>query len=348
MKNTVHVPIRSETDILLARSEGKALAGRIGFGGMQGTLIAAVISEVVRNILEYAKIGVVVLSECHKGILHGIQVVAMDEGPAIRDLDEDLAKGPRGSTAVVRGRGLAVSRHSMDEFDLHSSERRGTVVILRKWLSPAYRYTVAPRLIDWGVDSRSVVGRSRGIGTYVVSEFAKGALVGVVGGTGEGGEAALAESAVAVTLTSHAAEPIESLLWLCHEAARKTAGATVGLASFDQKNETVTCACVGKVHGFFLRSNGGAEPNVESMLSREGTLGSKMPLLDPRVMPVSRGDSLALTMDGDGVHFPAVLLRHSREMPQVMAERVLEQDDQIGPEGALVLVARYRGESFRP
>jgi hypothetical protein len=310
---------------------------------MQGTLIAAVVSEVVRNIIEYAKKGVLVLSECRKGLQHGIQVVAMDEGPGIRDLDEVLTKTPRGSTAIVRGRGLAISRHSMDEIDLHAAEGRGTVVILRKWLQPAFAYTVAPRVIDWGVDSRLVPGRSRSVGTYLVSEFAKGALVGLVGGLGHGGEAALAENAVAMTLSAHASEPISDLIWLCHEAARKTSGANVGLASFDQKNEIVTCACLGRVRGFLLRSRMGSEPNVESMHPREGILGGQLLTLEPAVVPVSRGDCLTLSMDGEGLHFPAALMRHAREVPQVLAERVLEQDDHVGPDGALVLVARYRG-----
>lgn len=342
MNNTVHLHIRSESDILLARKEGRDLAAGVGFGDMEGTLVAAVVSEVTRNIIEYARQGVLVLSECRRGLRHGIQIVAMDEGPGIADVGQLMATPFPAHSTMRAGMGLAISRRSVDEFDLHSSEGRGTVVILRKWLSPESVYSVASRLIDWGVDTRIIPGGSRSVGTYVVSEFGQGALIGVVGGMGGDGEAAVAESAVAVTMSAHAADPVKTLLERCHEAALKTTGAVFGLASFDRTRGTVSWAGVGRVRGFFLRSNSGPQPILEHM-PREETLGPQASFWTPNVLSVSRGDSLAFTMDGDGRHFPEALLRHFHEPPQTIAERVMEQDDQIGPRGALALVARYKG-----
>src|SRR5436309_12344767 len=49
------VPISSAADIVTARQRGRALALELGFEGPDVTVIAAAISEVSRNIVEYAK-----------------------------------------------------------------------------------------------------------------------------------------------------------------------------------------------------------------------------------------------------------------------------------------------------
>lgn len=86
MGNEVRVKVRSEEEILSVRARGKALAEGIGFRSAEATVIATIISEIARNIVEYAQEGEVSFSECHKGMRRGIQIVAVDQGPGIADV----------------------------------------------------------------------------------------------------------------------------------------------------------------------------------------------------------------------------------------------------------------------
>lgn len=125
------ITIRSDSDIVAARQAGRLLARRIGFQGSDLTFIAAAISEVARNIVEYARPGEVEISLVQRGSATGILVVARDRGPGIADLQRAMEDGY--STGSSLGMGLPGARRLMDEFEIVSSLGQGTVVSMRKW-----------------------------------------------------------------------------------------------------------------------------------------------------------------------------------------------------------------------
>jgi serine/threonine-protein kinase RsbT len=126
--------IRSATDIVTARQRGRALALELGFNGADVTLIAAAISEVARNIVDHAKKGEILMSGVHasqNGGKTGIQIVARDEGPGIRDVAQAMQYGY--STRKGLGVGLPGAKWLMDEFDIASEVGRGTTITMKKW-----------------------------------------------------------------------------------------------------------------------------------------------------------------------------------------------------------------------
>jgi len=126
------VPITSSADIVTARQRGRALAAALGFSGSDLTLIATAISELARNIIEYATTGEIVLSQEAADGRPGIGIVARDEGPGIPDLSRALSAGY--STGPGLGLGLPGVRRLMDDFEITSNAGRGTTVSVRKWL----------------------------------------------------------------------------------------------------------------------------------------------------------------------------------------------------------------------
>ena len=94
-------------------------------------MVATAISEVARNIVEYAREGEIVLSVLRNGDRHGIVVVASDRGPGIPDVDLAMQDGY--STGHSLGLGLPGARRLMDEFDIDSEISRGTTVTMKKW-----------------------------------------------------------------------------------------------------------------------------------------------------------------------------------------------------------------------
>jgi serine/threonine-protein kinase RsbT len=126
------IPIRSDADIVTARLAVRSMAERIGFTGVDVVLIATAVSEVARNMVEYAKQGEIILANMHHGAKRGLEVLAKDEGPGISDVTQAMQDGY--STSRGLGLGLPGSKRLMDEFEIVSQVGSGTKVTMRKWL----------------------------------------------------------------------------------------------------------------------------------------------------------------------------------------------------------------------
>ncbi len=132
MDGSLRIPIASDQDIVAARQQGRQLAAQLEkFSPSDLTVIAAAISEIVRNIVEYAGHGEVELSLIEQRDRRGILIVARDQGPGIPDIGLALQDGF--STSGSLGVGLPGARRLMDEFDIQSSNGNGTTVTMRKW-----------------------------------------------------------------------------------------------------------------------------------------------------------------------------------------------------------------------
>ncbi len=129
--NGTIVPIRSDVDVVVARQEGRKLAAQLGFSSADQTLIATAISEVARNIVNYAGHGEIVLSIVEEGGKQGISMIARDKGPGIADISLAMQDGY--STSKGLGLGLPGSRRIVDEFEIESEVGKGTTVTMRKW-----------------------------------------------------------------------------------------------------------------------------------------------------------------------------------------------------------------------
>lgn len=127
----IRVAINSDQDIVGARQKGRTLAAELGFSSADATLIATAISELARNIVSYARRGEIRLQRIQNTVRQGIMVVALDEGPGIRDVAQALRDGF--STSGSLGLGLPGVRRLMDEFEIASKPGLGTTVTVRKW-----------------------------------------------------------------------------------------------------------------------------------------------------------------------------------------------------------------------
>ena len=130
--NETRVPIASEADVVTARHKGRSQAVELGFQGADLTLIAAAISEVSRNIVEYAQRGEIVLQPANHGNRHGLCIVARDEGPGIPDVAQAMQYGYSSRRGL--GVGLPGSKLLMDDFDIVSKVGVGTTITMKKWV----------------------------------------------------------------------------------------------------------------------------------------------------------------------------------------------------------------------
>ena len=129
----VRVAVRSGADIITVRQQGRALAAQAGFSASQLTIIATAVSEVTRNIIDYATEGEMVLRLISAWGKYGVQIIATDRGPGIADIREAMRDGY--SSNACLGIGLPGVRRLMDEFEIVSEVGKGTTVMMIKWVT---------------------------------------------------------------------------------------------------------------------------------------------------------------------------------------------------------------------
>ncbi len=131
--DVVRVPVSRDADVVAARQRVREIAVDAGFTPTDATLLATAVSEIARNIVQFASRGEVAISPVERSGRQGVTVVARDAGPGIRDLEEALRDG--GSSNGGMGLGLPGCRRLMDEFEVGSEVDRGTMVVMTKWRS---------------------------------------------------------------------------------------------------------------------------------------------------------------------------------------------------------------------
>lgn len=127
------VAIGGDVDIVKARQEGRKVAGNVGFSLTDSVLVATAISELARNIVRYARKGEIAIRPIANSSHRGIEIIARDEGPGIKDVEQVMQVGF--STSHGLGLGLPGVRRLMDEFEVRSKIGHGTTVITKKWKS---------------------------------------------------------------------------------------------------------------------------------------------------------------------------------------------------------------------
>ncbi len=131
--------IQADSDILAARTAGRALANQLGFSATDGALVATAISELARNILIHAGTGEIVIEEEHHSAA-ALVITACDRGPGIHDVELAMRDGY--STYGGLGLGLPGTRRVMDHFEIISRPGAGTTVTVKKFLQPISRNRV--------------------------------------------------------------------------------------------------------------------------------------------------------------------------------------------------------------
>jgi signal transduction histidine kinase len=130
--------VRREADIVKVRERVRRLAREMGFDSTTQIKITTAVSELTRNIYEYARAGAISLSLAERGAAGtGLQITARDEGPGIEEARlRSILRGNFRSASGL-GVGLVGTRRLMDEFDIESRPGEGTRVTVVKWLPPA-------------------------------------------------------------------------------------------------------------------------------------------------------------------------------------------------------------------
>lgn len=123
--------IAREQDVVPFRNRLKEQAVKIKMGLVNQTKLITAASELVRNMLRYAKGGNVLIEVVTRGRDNGIRLTFKDEGPGIKDLSLALKDGY--TTGGSLGLGLPGARRLVSDFDIKTELGKGTRVTIIKW-----------------------------------------------------------------------------------------------------------------------------------------------------------------------------------------------------------------------
>jgi serine/threonine-protein kinase RsbT len=88
-------------------------------------------SELARNILKYAIQGKIFVNHIKKGLKEGIEIISIDKGPGIEDIEKALSDNY--SSSGTLGMGLPGAKRMMDELKVTSAKGKGTTVKALLW-----------------------------------------------------------------------------------------------------------------------------------------------------------------------------------------------------------------------
>ena len=130
MRYSAHLQITRQEHVVAARQVVARLARDMGMGRFTVTRFATAVSELARNQVVHAEGGMVEYGAAARSGREGIEVLFVDEGPGILDLDRAMAGGNSATGGL--GLGLSGARRLVDDFDIHTEPGVGTRV--RIWM----------------------------------------------------------------------------------------------------------------------------------------------------------------------------------------------------------------------
>jgi len=251
-----------------ARRLARGLAESMGFSEILSEQVGIVVTEACTNLLKHAQRGELIIHSATEGLgpVPFLELLALDHGPGIADLDRCLQNGYSTSGTLGHGMG-AIIRMSKDA-DFYSIPGKGTGILARWWSG-------GPALPSAGHGFRvSAVnvpkaGEEASGDSWASVQSGDQLTVLVADGLGHGIEANLASSQAVRMLRENPHLGPHAMLERCHLALRSTRGAAVAVAKIDRAHDKLTFAGVGNISGKIYSS----ERASQHLVSVNGTAG---------------------------------------------------------------------------
>ena len=333
MHPSIALTVKDPTQTGSARRAAAEIAVALGFDETTAGRLAIVVTELAGNIAKHAGEGQIVLVASEIDGVDTVDVLALDRGRGMPDLNRCFTDGY--STTGTPGTGLGAVARQSAYVDAISVVDRGTAVFAR--VGPAAAARPSTSAFERGVvrvpmpgesvcgDGWAFCGRD-GVGTFLV-----------VDGLGHGPLAFEAARQAVEAFKRGGDQTPRELLEIVHEALRPTRGAAGAITRIDTHRRLVTHAGVGNVSGAIVSAGGDRQ-----MVTLGGILGHDVRRFSEYTYPWPDDALLVLATDGlqtqwDLARYPGLVTR----APALVAG-VLYRDFNRGRDDTTVVVARAR------
>lgn len=124
------VAIKTELDVVACRQRARQIAALCSFRAQDQVKIATAVSELARNVFEYAHAGKVEFAVTADTVPQALVIRIADEGPGIDNLDLVLSGRYESTTGL--GLGILGARRLVEQCDITTVKGVGTTILLRK------------------------------------------------------------------------------------------------------------------------------------------------------------------------------------------------------------------------
>jgi anti-sigma regulatory factor (Ser/Thr protein kinase) len=318
-------------DVGNARRAAVDRAKRIGLSETDSGRVALVVTEAGTNMLKHAGRGELVIGERSADGSRGIEILALDRGPGMPDVDRCLVDGY--STAGSAGTGLGAMRRLCSTFEAYSAVGLGTALLLRiETGPPPSKVPGSARVgaVSVPIRGENVCGDQWGI----VMKDGR-AVLSVIDGLGHGRPACEAAELAVRIVHEHAEEAPDQILLLAHGALRSTRGAAGAVAEIVFAEQRVRYAGIGNISGTLVTAQ-----SSRGMASQNGTLGVEARRFQNFDYPLPADTYVVMHSDGLSTHwnlqrYPGLLARD----PSLIAA-VIYRDHTRGRDDATIVVMR--------
>jgi len=273
--------IEDESQIGEARRDAQRLAMAYGLDATLTGRVAIAATELATNLFRHGGGGELLLQPLKAGAGEVIELIAIDRGRGMSDVDRCLSDGY--STGGTAGTGLGAVRRLSCEFDIHSVPGEGTVVMSRIGASPASRF---------GAISIPLKGEIECGDGWTLAQEADSISVMVVDGLGHGSFAAIAAESAQESFAAAPSETPRAIIERAHRALSSTRGAAAAVARIT--GNKVSYAGVGNITGYLI-----ANEKSQGLVSHNGTLGLTLSRLQQ--FEYERSADSLLVMHSDGL-----------------------------------------------
>jgi anti-sigma regulatory factor (Ser/Thr protein kinase) len=329
-------PIDDRSQVGTTRRAAADLAALLEFDETQAGRLGLAITESGTNILKHAGRGRLLLRALECDGVGGIEVIALDKGPGIADLNASLRDGH--STSGTMGGGLGALARVTSDFQVFTQPGKGTALRMELWQQPIPDHAQA---IEYGGLCLPKPGELVAGDGWAVEMYRDQLTVLVADGLGHGVDAHEAARSATQMLAAHPQdEPLPLIDW-CHGALARTRGAAVAVAKLVSSAQRGSFAGVGNIVARVENA-----PASRHVVSYSGIVGHTIRKVQEVSFPWPAGALLILHSDGIGTHwdlanYPGLASRH----PALIAA-VLYRDYDRGRDDVSVVVIRNRGSEL--
>lgn len=330
METTVRIDDHSR--IAEARRAAATLGHTMGLTQELVAQASLVISELGTNILKYAEHGEMLLNTlCSNGTAYGLDIVALDRGPGIANLDAAVLDGF--STGGSLGIGMGTMRRAAAVFDVYSIPGGGTAVLVRL----LEKKVAAPAIDAFTLGSRMTPIRNEIVSgdSWSCLQFDQSMAVTVVDGLGHGPKAAEAAHAAVDAFQRSMRQGPAQAIQMAHQSLLSTRGAVMAVAVIDAQARTLRFAGLGNISAVVY-----AQGVAARLGSNDGTVGYGLRKARECLLDWSPHSTLILNTDGLSSRWnltkhPGLLACHP-----VLIAAVLHRDFSRNTDDATVVVVR--------
>lgn len=263
------IDVSDSSQVAAARRAAANLARDEGADEETAGRVAIVASEMATNLLKHAAGGNMIVDLYRDTTGTGVELIALDRGKGIGDIDQAMSDGY--STSGTAGGGLGAIKRQSDDFAVFSRPNQGTAILARVLVTRAKPLSGSQRPLTLGIAQSPYPGEHVSGDAWGFCASTGPTLL-VVDGTGHGPLAsAAAETAVRI-FDENAAESCPRLMEMIHRALIPTRGGAVAIARFDSAAGVVRFVGIGNICAALV-SNAG----TKRMISNNGIVGGPTP-----------------------------------------------------------------------